>query len=143
MLGKVGTAVKLQWSLRMRCDWMTKISGQAANYTCTIWCDGVVSAVVGVVSEIGVSGEYLVTFTPTAEGHWVVECTNIVVGDVLDWDVQVYSATISEVGVSTTTITNTCSDIRANTEISFKQTGKYDERARKSWTNRATSTLEK
>ena len=53
-------------------DGYTKKSGET-TFTITVWKDGVVSAVVATIAEIGVSGEYKVSFTPDSVGFWVVE----------------------------------------------------------------------
>lgn len=46
---------------------------QPAGFTETVWLDGVVVAVPVTITEIGTSGEYRMTFTPTADGFMVVE----------------------------------------------------------------------
>jgi len=53
-------------------DGYTKQTGETV-FTVVVWLDGVVSAVTPVVTEIGTSGEYQVTFTPTSIGFWEVE----------------------------------------------------------------------
>lgn len=53
-------------------DGYTKKSGETV-FTATVWRNGVVSAVVPTIVEIGSSGEYKVTFTPDNFGFWVVE----------------------------------------------------------------------
>lgn len=45
----------------------------SADWMVTVWCNGVVSAVVPTITEIGTSGEYKVVFHPNAVGFWKVE----------------------------------------------------------------------
>ena len=150
LLGKVNTTAIVQWSLRERGDPTVSLSGQAANYVVSIWKDGVISAVTGTVAEVGSTGVYKATFTPTSEGLWEIECVNVAIVDVVCATVSVYSATLSDLdtGIETintgvTNVTSISSDIRANTDTTFKQAGKFDERARQPWTKRGTSTSRK
>lgn len=53
-------------------DGYTKKSGET-SFTTRLWLDGAVSSQPVTVVEIGVSGEYKVTFTPDAEGFWLLE----------------------------------------------------------------------
>lgn len=55
---------------------VAKISGLTlvgGDFTVTVWLDGVPDALPVSITEIGVSGEYLVEFTPNLEGTWIVE----------------------------------------------------------------------
>lgn len=53
-------------------DGYTKRSGETV-FTATLWHDNVVSALPVSISEIGVSGEYAVSFTPDDMGVWILE----------------------------------------------------------------------
>lgn len=55
-------------------DWdgYTKVSGET-SFAVTLWKDTVVSAIPVTVAEIGVSGEYQISFTPDSVGYWRVE----------------------------------------------------------------------
>lgn len=53
-------------------DGYTKRSGETAFDT-SLWVDGTLSSVSVSISEIGVSGEYEVTFIPNSLGTWVLE----------------------------------------------------------------------
>jgi len=55
-------------------DGYTKKSGETV-FTKRIWKDGVASSVPVTVSEIGATGEYLISFTPDSTGVWLVEIT--------------------------------------------------------------------
>lgn len=44
-----------------------------ADFTVSVWLDGVVSALAPTITEIGTSGEYRIDMTPTADGYLVVE----------------------------------------------------------------------
>lgn len=46
---------------------------QPADFTTTVWLDGAVNLLSVTITEIGTSGEYRVTFTPTSDGYLVVE----------------------------------------------------------------------
>lgn len=56
-------------------DGYTKHSG-VVSFTPSLWLNGAVSAVPVTVAEIGTSGEYKVSFTPTSVGVWEVEVLN-------------------------------------------------------------------
>ncbi|MFA5238283.1 MAG: hypothetical protein WC476_01070 [Phycisphaerae bacterium] len=64
--------IKSQFSI-FDIDGYTKISGEAENCVATLWKDGELSGEEIAVSEIGTSGEYLVSFTPTSAGIWILE----------------------------------------------------------------------
>jgi hypothetical protein len=74
-------------------DGTTKHSGITA-FTTVIWLNGVVSAVVGTVAEIGTSGEYKVSFTPTSAGLWSWETTNTYNDDVYGGSCDVIAANV-------------------------------------------------
>ena len=88
-------------------DQVTKRSGVAV-FSTAVWHDGVVSAVPATVAEIGATGEYTVTITPTAVGAWGVEVYVPVSGDRWGEDVTVeqqqvawgFSAADDEVEIS-------------------------------------------
>lgn len=55
-------------------DGYTKRSGlTAGDFTISVWRDGVVSAAVVTITEIGTSGEYKVTFTPLVNGFYEIQ----------------------------------------------------------------------
>ena len=72
-LVKVDTVVTDQFPV-WEPDGVTKKSGETV-FTKRIWQNGNVSVQPVVITEIGTSGEYEVTFTPNAEGFWIVEVT--------------------------------------------------------------------
>jgi hypothetical protein len=56
-------------------DNYTGVTGLApGGFGSTLWGNGVVSAATVAVTELA-QGEYLVSFTPTAAGHWVLVLT--------------------------------------------------------------------
>lgn len=61
-------------------DYVTPRTG-LSGFTATVWEGNVASAVLATVAEIGTSGEYAVTFTPTHEGLWSVEVYSPATGD--------------------------------------------------------------
>lgn len=64
----LGNAVVDSFSV-FNTDGYTKRSGETL-FTTTVYKDGVVSAVTATIAEIGTSGEYRITFTPTSVGLW-------------------------------------------------------------------------
>jgi hypothetical protein len=75
-------------------DGITKRSGLIAptDFEVTVWQDCVVSSLPVTISEIGVSGEYCVEYTPPSEGWWKVEIHILFSGDIMK--------SIAAVGVS-------------------------------------------
>ena len=61
-------------------DQVTPYTG-LGGFVATVWQGNAVSVVVATVAEIGTSGTYAVTFTPTAAGVWSVEVYSPTTGD--------------------------------------------------------------
>lgn len=53
-------------------DGVTKKSGETV-FTVRFWHEGVIAAPAYTIAEIGVTGEYALSFTPSAAGAWSVE----------------------------------------------------------------------
>lgn len=71
--GVKGAVFTYQFPLRQRNDWYTKITGEAANFAASVWLNGAADGETVTVAEVGVTGEYKVTFTPDAIGLWELE----------------------------------------------------------------------
>jgi hypothetical protein len=67
----IGSAIVDQFPV-YAADGYTKVSG-VAGFTYSVWKDAVIQAVVVTITEIGSSGEYLISFTPTSVGVWTCE----------------------------------------------------------------------
>jgi hypothetical protein len=61
-------------------DYITKRSG-LGGFVSTVWRDNAVVAVAATVTEQGTTGEYAVTFMPTAAGLWTLEVYSPTTGD--------------------------------------------------------------
>lgn len=53
-------------------DGYTKKTGES-SFTITVWKEAVVTAVTASIAEIGATGEYALTITPTSAGEWSAE----------------------------------------------------------------------
>jgi len=53
-------------------DGYSKVSGES-SFIVNIWKDAVLQVASYTITEIGTSGEYKITFTPSAEGYWACE----------------------------------------------------------------------
>jgi hypothetical protein len=82
----------------LEADGYTKRTGllQPADFTETVWVDGIVAAVTVTITEIGTSGEYRVTFTPPVDGFMVVEVLVDFNKDLLRFQYQVVETTTNE-----------------------------------------------
>lgn len=68
---QVGTSILDQfpvWDI----DGFSKVSG-VTTFDVTIWQNGVETAIPYEITEIGASGEYLLSFTPESAGQWLAE----------------------------------------------------------------------
>jgi len=69
------SAIALDQFPALEADGWNKRTGlvQPADFTVTAWLDGSVNLLAVTITEIGTSGEYRFTFTPTSDGYLVVE----------------------------------------------------------------------
>jgi len=69
---------------------------QPADFTVTVWLDGTVNLLPVTITEIGTSGEYRFSFTPTSEGYLVVEILVDFSKALLRFAYQVVEVTVNE-----------------------------------------------